>query len=224
MAPNRKASDLFTSSAELQSLKIPLQSKYLPLTDSREAAQDLQQQQGRLQQQRAPLQLTLKADPKTEKPAPTVSYWDWPSDTAEEEKQEAIDDLFSLSRFESNLIADSIRRKENIDTGTKLRVSEEQQSYWDLSDDVAGFEVDTQENEASPQTPDESHCEECCQDYWEWQEDEEAVDACTRPSPSDRLHGVVANSRKKFYRRHSHLPEPDHTADVAAASDHYWHW
>jgi hypothetical protein len=222
MPPNRKSPTLFTSSYELENLKIPLQAKFLPLTDPREAAQ----QQKCVRQE-------LKPDPKTEKAQPTVSYWDWLSDTAEEEKVEAIDDLFSLSRFESNLIADSVRREEDSTVQVSVTKSnekegqtEENQSYWDWSnedvDDVEP-EIDGRDDKPNPQTEDH-HCEECCDDYWAWQDNEVTEDERNEASPSRRLHNVVNESRKKFTRRHSHLSEPDHPSDAIAVSNHYWHW
>lgn len=218
MPPNRKSQTLFTSSYELENLKIPLQAKFLPLTDPREA-----------KQQQICVQQELKPDPKTEKSPPTVSYWDWPSDTAEEEKVEAIDDLFSLSRFESNLIADSIRREEESTVQvsvTKIKETDEQQSYWDWSNedvDAVEPEIDSRDDKPNPQTEDR-HGEECGGDYWAWQENEGTEDYYNETSPSRRLHNVVNESRKKFARRHNHLPEPDHSSDAIAALDHYWHW
>lgn len=222
MAPNRKSPTLFASNYELDSLKIPLQAKFLPLTDPRECAQQLQQEKC--------VQHELRSDPKTEKPAPSVSYWDFPSDTAEEEKLEAIDDLFSLSRFESNLIADSIRREE--DSSAQIPVpkskdeedrTEEQQSYWDWSnEDSLAVEPENDSQGDKPAQSEDRHCEECCDDYWAWHPDESAEDDCTKESPSHRLHQVITESRKKFVRQHSHLPEP--VSGAAGVSDHYWHW
>jgi len=226
MPPNRKNSTLFTSSFELENLKIPLREKFLPLTDPKEAAQQHEQQQKCVQWE-------LQPDPKTEKTTPTVSYWDWVSDTVEEERLEAIDDLFSLSRFESNLIADSIRREEDSTVQVSVNKSKDneeqtevQQSYWGWSnediDDVEP-EIDSQEDKPTSQT-EYHHCRERCEDYWAWQQDEVTMDACSKVSPSRRLHDIVAESRKKFIRQHIHLPEPDPRADAIAASDHYWQW
>ena len=227
MAPNRKSSNLFTSSAELESLKIPLQAKFLPLTDPREQQQQKQNQEHELKCYQH--ETTLVLDPKTEKSLPTVSYWDWTPDTIEAvkeaEEEEAVDDVFSTSRFESNLIADSMRREED-SSSSQLSVSEEQQSYWGWFNgyDVVVVETETEtETETDSQADEpilnaEQHCEDCCESYWTWQEDEESVDACSKPSPSQYLRTVVTNSRKKYGRRHSHLPE------ATGTSDHYWHW
>ncbi|KAG7339171.1 hypothetical protein IV203_020114 [Nitzschia inconspicua] len=52
----------------------------------------------------------------------SVSYWDWPSDTLEEEK---VQSLFSTARIESNLILDG--EKYESTTGSKLAVHDD---YW----------------------------------------------------------------------------------------------
>mmetsp|Transcript_9313 Transcript_9313/g.23156 ORF Transcript_9313/g.23156 Transcript_9313/m.23156 type:complete len:229 (+) Transcript_9313:135-821(+) len=219
MAPNRKSPTLFANN--LESLNIPLKAEFLPLTDPREAEQQQQQQKC--------VQHDLRSDPKTEKAPITVSYWDFPSDTAEEEKLAAIDDLFSLSRFESNLISDSIRR-ENSTAHVPVDKSkgsedqaEEQQSYWDWSnEDVDVVEPETDSQDDKRCQIDDRHCEECCDDYWSWHPKEATEEDCHNESPSDRLHQVVAESRKKFVRRHSHLPEPGD--NEISKSHHYWHW
>jgi hypothetical protein len=221
MPPNRKSPTLFTSSLELERLKIPLQAKFLPLTDPREATQQSQQKC---------VQQKFKADPKTEKPTPTVSYWDWPSDTAEEEKLEAFDDFFSLSRLESNLIADSIRREETATvhvfvTKTVEKQIENQQSYWDWSnEDVDSVEPEIDSQDDKTVQREDHRREECCDGYWEWRQDEATEDECTTSSPSRRLHELMTDSRKKFVRRHCHLPELESQEDTSALSDHYWHW
>lgn len=216
MPPNRKSPTLFTSSYELESLKIPLQAKFLPLTNPRESAQ----------QQQKCVQHKFKLDPKTEKPKPTVSYWDWPSDTVEDERLEAIDDHFSLSRFESNLIADSIRREDSItpalfnNSKDKKERIEEHQSYWDWSNedvDAMKPQINSQDDKLT-QTEDRQ-CEESRGDYWGWHQNEATEDDCSKASPSHRLHQIVTESRKKFIRQHSHLIDPQ-----ASLSDHYWHW
>lgn len=219
MAPNRKSPTLFANN--LESLNIPLKAEFLPLTDPREAAQHEQQKC---------VQHDLTSDPKTEKTPPAVSYWDWEPDTVEEEKLAAIDDLFSLSRFESNLIADSMRRESSTanhvpvdESEVNNEQTEGQHSYWDWSNngvDVVEPETDSQD-EKSTQI-DERYGEECCDDYWSWHPNEETEDHCHKESPSDRLHQVLTDSQKKFVRRHSHLPEPGDCE--ISKSHHYWHW
>ena len=213
MPPNRKSPTQLTSSVELRGLNIPLKAKFLPLTDPKEATQ-------RHNQDRKYVQQELIHDPKIEKPIKKVSYWDWPSDTAEEER---LDDLFSLSRLESNLITDSIRReKEDNCEGTR-----EYQSYWDWSNkDVDDNEPDVllKGNTPTPQT-EIRNCEECCEDYWTWHQDEVPEEKCSNDSPSCRLHEIMIESQKKYTRRHSHLPEPENgLVETNEASDHYWHW
>jgi len=219
MPPNRKSPALFTSSLELENLKIPLQAKFLPLTDPREIVQQHEKKQKCVHQE-------LRPDPKTEKPTPAVSYWDWPSATVEEEKLDAINELFSISHFESNLIADSIRREKYSTVQVHLTKSkdkkeqiEEQESYWGWSnEDVEAIksEIDGQD-EPTPLAVDRQ------EDYWTWLENEATDDACRQSSPSHRLHNIVAESRKKYIRRHIHLSEPCPRADESAISDHYWH-
>ena len=220
MAPNRKSPTLFTNS--LESLKIPLKSEFLPLTHTREVAQREQQRSVKPQLVSAP-QNELISDPKTEKQAASVSYWDWhPCDgTVEAEKEAAIDDLFSLSRLESNLVADSIRRE----TATEIVVDEtndqQQESYWNWSNnDVNAMSLDTECQD--DQQVDNPHREECCDNYWDWDANEDLKDDMDHTSPAERLHQVVADSRKKFVRRHTHLPEPK--GDHMSVSNHYWHW
>ena len=222
MPPNRKSPTLFTNS--LESLNIQIKAEFLSLTDPREAAQQQQQQQ---QQYQKCVQRDLISDAKTEKSLPTVSYWDWHpcSDTAEEEKVAAIDELFSLSRFESNLISDSIRR-ESFTAEVPVDESkdhDEQPSYWDWSNedaDVAEPDTDTRDDKRT-QIDDHDH-EECCDDYWAWHPNEVTEEDCDDSSPSHRLHQVVSESRKKFVRRHIHFPEPEECP--ISKSHHYWHW
>lgn len=221
MAPNRKSTDIFTNSAALESLKTAIQPKYLPLTTE-------------ISQQEQVVVETI-IDPKKEKEPPTVSYWDWPADTTEvakevaikDEEESAINDFFSSSRLESNLMADSLRR--NTEATTKT-ISEEEAgetlSYWDWS--KTGYDVDsaveseTDSQDSTQQGIPENHCEDCCQTYWDWTP-EEHMDIDHGSSPSHRLHSIVANSQKKFVRRHSHLSEP-READASHLSDCYWHW
>lgn len=216
MAPNRKSPTLFANS--LESLNIPLKAGFLPLTDPREAAQ---------REQEKCVQHELISDPKTEKVPPTVSYWDWHpcDDTVEAQKEAAIDDLFSVSRLESNLIADAIRREASaempVDEGNDQQQTEEQESYWNWSNNdtnVVPLDTDCVEDRQT----ENPHREECCDDYWNWHENDDLKDGMDYISPSDRLHQVVTESRKKYIRRHSHLPEPKE--DHISVSHHYWHW
>lgn len=231
MPPNRKNPTLFASNDELGSLKIPLQTKFLPLTDPEEAEKQLKEQQKCVQ--RKCVQQRLIPDPRKEKQAPKISYWDWPSDTAEDEKLAAIDDLFSTSRLESNLIADSTRREEDstlqtpvFDSKNQEEKSKESESYWDWSNEHREY-VETEDDSQDINSCTEStgrDREECCDNYWEWPHDEVTEDTCSDISPSHRLQILMAESRKKFVRRHNHLPEPVPGANKTATSEHYWHW
>mmetsp|Transcript_84 Transcript_84/g.197 ORF Transcript_84/g.197 Transcript_84/m.197 type:complete len:230 (+) Transcript_84:66-755(+) len=226
MPPNRKSPTIFENNYEFGSLHIPLQTKYLPLTDPREAGQQLEQEHQSFQQE-------LITDPKKEKPATTASYWDWPSDTAAEEKLAAVDDLFSTSRFESNLIADSTRREK--DTSLQVHVftkedqeesTEERQCYWDWSNELSDSvkpDGDCQHINPTPDN-DDRHCENCCDDYWAWHQDEVIEDTCSDSSPSHRLQNMVLESQKKIVRRYNHLSEPDPGPNTTAASDYYFYW
>lgn len=222
MAPNRKTHELFADAVDLESLKTSIQPKYLPLTighDPRETQEVQQQPKCNYQQE-------LVTDPKTEKEPRAVSYWDWPADTIEAEKEAAVDDLFSLSRIESNLVTDSFRRE----TATKdvTTNTEESQSYWEWSTDVNVVECETDSEDnadaATSQNRPDRHCEDCCQEYWTWSE-ESNHDEASMPSRSDHLHSILDSSRKKYQRRHSHLPDPENPdTNTEHASDHYWHW
>eukprot|EP00536_Pseudo-nitzschia_multiseries_P017803 jgi/Psemu1/315021/fgenesh1_kg.1825_\ len=225
MAPNRKTHELFATTADLESLRSTIQPKYLPLTighSPRDAQQDLQEQE-----QECHYQQELVTDTKREKEPRTVSYWDWTSDTKEEEEEAAVDDLFSLSRFETNLVADALRREVETKDATTTH-TEESQSYWEWSDtvEVTDCETDTEEDETTPPATNQpdSHCEECCRDYWAWDEESDHNEE-SLPSRTTHLHNLLNNSRKKYHRRHSHLPEPeDPETDAEHASEHYWHW
>lgn len=105
MAPNRKnVASLELPIAE-ESWQNLVQSKFLPLTDPRE-----QQQHEQLQQKHQ--------DFVTD----SASYWDWPADTQEEEK---IDALFSTARIEANLIHDG--KKYESSNGTQVVAHDD---YW----------------------------------------------------------------------------------------------
>ena len=226
MPPNRKSPTNFATNYDFGSLKIPLQARFLPLTDPREATRHLEQPHKSVQQE-------LVIDPKKEKPVASVSYWDWPSATEDEEKLAAVDDLLSTSRIESNLIADSIRRENNptlqvavFNKTDQEEITEESRSYWDWSNessDSVETKCDSQQIKPTPEKEDH-HREDCCDDYWMWHHDEVTEDGCSDSSPSHRLQNMLLESRKKFVRRYSHLPEPDPGANTTAASDHYFYW
>lgn len=179
MPPNRKNTGLFTSNAEYESLKIPIQSKFLPLTDSRsEAVTATAPAPAKLQQQQHHPVAVVEEEVEEDL---SYSYWDTPSDIpVEEEKDETIDDLFSLTRIESNLITDSIIIKtleeESTTTITlKQQQQQEPESYWTWSNDTDKDWNDTYYDNTigsksvsvSVSTTDK-HCEDCCQDYWAW--------------------------------------------------------
>ena len=201
MAPNRKTHDLFASHAELASLRATIQPKYLPLTTETGNRSH------------------LVTDPKTEKAPRAVSYWDWSYDTARETKAAEIDDLFSLSRLETNLASDCLRRDAQESSPPTLTpiAKEESQSYWDWSiEDDAHTQSETDTQEAAEQPVSQQARPERA-DYWTWRGDADTNHDAS--APSNYLHNLVANSRKKYHRRHSHLhPETE------SASDRYWHW
>jgi hypothetical protein len=196
MPPNHKNTGLFTSNAEYESLKIPIQSKYLPLTDSRSevvtatstahaAPAKVQQQhhQTKLKDEVVSIQQPVAVVVEEEEDL-TYSYWDIPSDIpVEEEKEEVIDDLFSLTHIESNLITDSIiiKNLEEESTTTILKQQQEPVSYWTWSNDTDKDWNDTyydntiESKLVSVSTPDK-HCEDCCQDYWAWEPSSAVVD------------------------------------------------
>jgi hypothetical protein len=195
MPPNRKNTGLFTSNAEYESLKIPIQSKYLPLTDPRsEVATATSTAPAKLQQQQHHHQTKLKDDVLSiqqlvaavveEEEDLTYSYWDIPSDIpVEDEKEEVIDDLFSLTHIESNLITDSttIKNLEEESTTTTLKQHQEPESYWTWSNDTDKDWNDTyydntiESKLVSVSTPGK-HCQDCCQDYWAWESSSAVVD------------------------------------------------
>lgn len=214
MAPNRKSPDIFTNTNGLEILKSTVKAQYLPLTTE-------------VSQSQEPVCVAGPIDPKTEKEPPSVSYWDWPADTLQEENELAvqyeeeskIEDFFSASRIESNLIADSLRRAK--EEAPSEEESESTSSYWDWSDSGYDVQSETDSQEKTEHVP-EHHCETCCQEYWDWTP-EDHKDVCERPSPAHRLHTVLSASRKKYVRQHSHLPDPmEH--DEEGVSHHYWHW
>jgi len=215
MAPNRKTHDLFASHGELASLKATIQPKYLPLTSTESG--------NRSQAQPA---LPPVTDPRTEKAPPAVSYWDWSPDTAEATKAAEIDDLFSLSRLETNLVSDSLQRNERNQAPPTLTpaAAQESFSYWDWSteDDVETDSRDANNEAAPPAAPQPQQSQHPVENYWTWQDDAATnrdAHAHAHAAPSEYLHGLVADSRKKYHRRHSHLhPE------TQSASDRYWHW
>jgi len=194
MPPNRKNTGLFTSNAEYESLKIPIQSKYLPLTDSRsEVVTATSTAPAKVQQQQQHHQTKVKDYVVSIQPVAVVveeeedltySYWDIPSDIpVEDEKEEIIDDLFSLTHIESNMITDSIiiKKLEEEPTTNTLKRQQEPETYWTWSNDTDKDWNDTyydntiESKSVSVSTPDK-HCEDCCQDYWAWESSSAVVD------------------------------------------------
>ena len=198
MPPNRKNTGLFTSNAEYESLKIPIQSKYLPLTDLRSevvTATSTAPAKVQQQQQQHHHQTKLEDDVVSihqpvavvveEEEDLTYSYWDIPSDIpVEDEKEEIINDLFSLAHIESNMITDSIvikKLEEESATTTTMKQQQEPESYWTWSNDTDNDWNDTyydntiESKSVSVSSPDKD-CEDCCQDYWAWESSSAVVD------------------------------------------------
>merc|ERR1711907_733996 len=119
-------------------LNVPIRSEFLPLTHPKEA---LQHQQGRqqAQQDQQPQKKERSEPPQTQAEVNhdgVANYWDWTSDAilGEEEKaEEAIADLFSLSRIESNLISDSVKTNTTASVVSNTNNEEESSSYWEWS-------------------------------------------------------------------------------------------
>merc|ERR1711907_708176 len=228
-------------------LNIPIRSEFLPLTHPKEALQHQQGRQAQQDQQQQKEERSETSQTQAEENYDGVAnYWDWTSDAVlgEEEKvEDEIADLFSLSRIESNLISDSVKKNTTASVVSLPSHEEESSSYWEWSTNSKEGDRMSVDESASKNNEVEEVYGQLCEnkDYWAWDSDsilppcEEEEDSTKMlPASSNEINNsIVVNhsirrQRKQHYRgrRHSLLDDdlPDPTTDPEYHSDHYWHW
>jgi hypothetical protein len=186
MAPNRKNVTclvLPVNSSELQNLRTTVQAKFLPLTDP------LEQQQHDQSQQQEQNRREQESD----------SYWNWTAEGDTNTEEEA--DLFSLSRIESNLIADATKYADN--TVHQVVAHDD---YW------AGSSVTGDDNESSTRKSQHEAAH-----YWDWSANPEAYERDRAARLTSTAH-IEANlqSLVRSESVHVHTQKEHH--------DSYWQW
>ncbi|KAG7337165.1 hypothetical protein IV203_021666 [Nitzschia inconspicua] len=158
---------------------------FLPLTDPRE-----QKQHERLQVQ------NTSSKQQGDAVNDSMSYWDWPSDTQEEEK---VESLFSTARIESNLILDG--KKYESCTGSQLAVHDD---YWAEN---ASSNADCVRSVLPQHQSDQ---------YWSWYANRNLhkEQLAERLTASTRMEELLSRENSKL----------SSTSSPVQQHDNYWEW
>ena len=209
MAPNVK--QLFLLSQQLQDLEI-VQPKFLPLTDPRE-----QEQRDELEQQWSSKESSEHGELSS---ADTCSYWDWPAEEVDEPSP--VEDEFSASCIEANLIAEAnkLRVKTN-----KKAVDIREDSCWDEMveaelDSSVDNDFDSESKAKSVTVPQHEVS------YWDWPVDTKKVmiDSILQDEMARVQVSSESIQRRLVIEKIRRMKENDETQQPDPAHDAYWAW